>query len=308
MPLNEFDLINKYFKKKLFDTDHLKLGIGDDAAVFQAPAKEQIVITKDTLIAETHFFATDNPADIAYKAVAVNLSDLAAMGATPRYLLLGLTLPAVDENWLNQFSDGLNEISKKYQLDLIGGDTCRGDLAVSVTAIGFVPENQFITRANAKDGDYIFVSHQLGAAAYALDLIKNQQKPSDVLLKYLNRPEPEVFLGQQLRGIANSCIDISDGLLADLGHICESSNVGACLDLNAIPLLPELKKLPLSQALRYALTGGDDYALCFTVPKNKLTMLPSSCIKIGVIDKKIQGIFDENGLIQNYKNSGYRHF
>lgn len=308
MSLNEFQLIQQYFKKKVFDTEHLKLSVGDDAAVFQVPAKQQVVITKDTLVAGTHFFAVDDPSDIAYKAVAVNLSDLAAMGATPRYLLLALTLPAADENWLNPFSNGFNEILKKYQLDLIGGDTCCGPLAISVTAMGFVPENQFITRANAKDGDYIFVSREIGAAAYALDLIKNRQTPSDEMLRYLRRPEPEVLLGQQLRGIANSCIDISDGLLADLGHICESSGVGARLDLNAIPLLSELKKMALPQALHYALTGGDDYALCFTVPKNKLPMLPSGCTFIGVIDKNIQGIIDENGIIQNYKKTGYQHF
>lgn len=324
--LSEFNVINQYFKPSAISHSGVIQGIGDDAAVLTIPVDKQLVISVDTLVADVHFFADADPFDIGYKSLAVNLSDLAAMGAQPAWATLSLTLPEINEHWLTKFSQGFFSLLEQYQMQLIGGDTTRGPLSITVQVHGFVPNGSVLLRSGAKVGDKIFVTGTLGDAAAALHLLKVNKKPmADTLLQRLYQPTPRIEVGQLLRDIASSAIDISDGLVADLRHILNASQVGANLYIDKLPLSKELLAIPtlllglqpnLQMAWDYALSGGDDYELCFTVPAKKIPdflavtwQSDCLCTEIGEItDSKDLRLIHADGAIYQLKQEGYQHF
>ena len=308
--MNEFELIQNYFNWPLSDPD-IELGIGDDAAIFNLDSGYQLVTTTDTLSEGVHFFKNDSPEDIAYKSLAVNLSDIAAMGATAKCFTLALTLPKLDEIWLKQFSQSLKQTSKKYNVSLIGGDTTRGPLNITITMMGVVETSKAIKRSGARNGDNIYVSGEIGDAALCLKKINAGERPHKAELIKLNRPIPRIELGSALKGIANSCIDISDGLEQDLSHIIKASKVGAMVAIQELPLSQSMiKYIESNDDWALPLCGGDDYELCFTAPENfnsEIINIAEFCkikiTKIGVIndskDLKIKG-YDGQG--QSYKH------
>jgi thiamine-monophosphate kinase len=243
------------------------LGIGDDAALLDVPAGQQLVACTDTLVAGVHFPSVTTPEDIGWKALAVNLSDLAAMGAEPAWALLALTLPDGDATFVRRFAEGFAGLARMHGLALVGGDTTQGPLAATVTALGLVPRARALTRGGARTGDAVFVTGTLGDAAGALRLLRDSGKNEVALRAKLDRPQPRIAAGLALRGIASACIDVSDGLLADLGHVCAASQVGAEIQADALPVSPELEASFDARTCRdLALAGGDDYELCFTAP------------------------------------------
>jgi len=262
--MDEFDLIRRYFKRTQPSASGLVLGIGDDAALMKPPPHHELVITSDTLIAGRHFPHHTAPFDIGWKAVAVNLSDLAAMGAAPHSILLALSLPEADESFLSAFSQGLFALCDEAGVALIGGDTTRSPiLSITITALGFVPQGQAIRRSGAVTGDLILVSGSIGDAAYAL---AHLDQPSGVRLRSrLDRPTPRLALGQVLRGYASAMLDVSDGLAQDFGHILKASDVAAWIDLAQVPRSSEVMALPVDEQARLVLGGGDDYELCLTM-------------------------------------------
>ena len=267
--MNEFEIIARYFKRAYPQSrGDLRLGIGDDAAIIRPAADAELLVSMDTLVAGAHFFANAPAADIARKALAVNLSDMAAMGARPRWLSLSLTLPGYDADWLSRFAAAFNDLAGRHSLILIGGDLSRGPLSVTVQIHGEAPRGRALRRAGAQTGDHIYVTGELGAAAWALQCLREGRPEAAAEAEHarLHRPEARVKTGLALRDVARSCIDISDGLLADLGHILAASGLGAELMLPAIPLSQSLKTQPRATALELALSGGDDYELCFTLP------------------------------------------
>ena len=309
--MNEFELIQNYFNWPLSDPD-IELGIGDDAAIFNLDSGYQLVTTTDTLSEGVHFFKNDSPEDIAYKSLAVNLSDIAAMGATAKCFTLALTLPKLDEIWLKQFSQSLKQTSKKYNVSLIGGDTTRGPLNITITMMGVVEKSKAIKRSGARNGDNIYVSGEIGDAALCLKKINAGEKPHKAELIKLNRPIPRLELGSTLKGIASSCIDISDGLEQDLSHIIKASKVGAMVDIQELPLSQSMiKYIEHNNDWALPLCGGDDYELCFTAPEN----FNSEIINIAEFYKikitKIGVINDSKDLkIKGYDGQGqsYQHF
>ena len=282
--LNEFSLIARYFTPR---TQHTLLGAGDDAALIRPRRGYVLAISADMLVEGRHFFKGADAEALGHKALAVNLSDLAAMGATPRWATLALALPKVDTRWLAAFSRGFMRLARAHNVDLIGGDTTRGPLNLCVQIMGEVPAHKALRRDGARVGNDIWVSGTLGDAALAVAArnrkIKINKKQLVAATLRLDKPTPRVDLGLALRGIATSAIDISDGLLADLGHICERSGVNAKIDVEALPLSPVLQPLRHSRAgERLFLAGGDDYELCFTVPPTRATSVLKAGIRAGV--------------------------
>jgi thiamine-monophosphate kinase len=282
MPLAEFSLIDRFFAAQVRRRDDVALGIGDDAAVVDVPPGEQLVVAVDTLVAGVHFPESATAADIGHKALAVNLSDLAAMGATPRWATLALTLPQADEAWVAGFARGFFALAERYQLELIGGDTTRGPLCVSVQILGTLPHGRALPRAGARAGDRIYVSGSLGDAGLALRLLQGGQSCAAdaraALDQRLHRPEPRVQLGERLRGLASAAIDVSDGLLADLGHVLESSGVGATLRIESLPRSAAFQACVSPQTPEWfglPLAAGDDYELCFTAGPEQAEALHS---------------------------------
>ncbi len=272
MPCCEFDLIARYFDRFRTNRRDVILGIGDDCALLTVSDQQQLAVTTDTLVSGTHFMENIDPRDLGYKALAVNLSDLAAMGASPAWLSLALTLPAVDECWLQKFSDALFEQLNDYGMQLIGGDTTRGPLSLTLTVQGLVPKGCALRRAGAKKGDWICVTGTLGDSAAGLAILQGRLSPDndadrrELLNRHL-RPQPRLLHGQKLRGLASAAIDISDGLISDLPHILTASHCGAEINLECLPYSSALKsQADAEQALYWALAGGEDYELCFTVP------------------------------------------
>ncbi|MBK6602431.1 MAG: thiamine-phosphate kinase [Betaproteobacteria bacterium] len=269
--LGEFDLIARFFTRAPRAAD-VVLGIGDDAALIAPTAGCELVLTTDMLVSGRHFHADVEPGRLGHKTLAVNLSDLAAMGARPRYALLACAFPASDADWLAAFANGFLALAERHAVDLVGGDTTRGPLNLCVTAIGEVPAGQALRRDGARPGDDVYVSGTLGDAALALAAIGGAVALSDDALaacrRRLELPEPRVALGLALRGLATAAIDVSDGLTGDLGHIAERSGVGARIDLARLPAAPWLAAMlgdgRRALALSCLLAGGDDYELCFT--------------------------------------------
>ncbi len=268
MAQGEFSLIQQYFTRPAANQsgDSVVLGIGDDAALTRIPANHLLVQTIDTLIAGRHFPEETSARDIAYKSLAVNVSDLAAMAATPWTFLLSLTLPSINEKFLAEFSESLFDTADQYGIQLIGGDTCRGPLAITIQANGCVPDDGYVTRAGARPGDHIMLSGKIGSAALGLASMQGKlelDKATHALCtQALNRPLPRVDLTPLLRQYASSAIDISDGLASDLGHILEQSGVGALLHQDALPVIDWISQ---HDKYEYALAGGDDYQIVFTV-------------------------------------------
>lgn len=316
MSVSEFDIITRYFQRPKPTRDDVLLGIGDDAALLQVPAGKQLVVAVDTLVAGRHFPEQTAAADIGYKALAVNLSDLAAMGATPAWATLSLTLPAVDATWLQAFADGFFMLADEYSVALVGGDTTRGPLSVTVQVHGFVEPGKALQRDTARPGDVVYVSGIPGEAACALQQMLAGETPEDILLQRLNRPQPRVVLGQDLAGLASAAIDISDGLLADLGHLLTASGCGATLWPDRLPRSPALQAIPIEQALSCQLDGGDDYELCFTLPEDKREALAAvqaqhavTLHEIGKLEARagLRCVYDD-GRSETPEVHGYDHF
>jgi len=283
--MNEFSLIKQYFTQCGESRDDVLLGIGDDAALLQTQPNSSLVMTMDTLIEEVHFPSSTSAADIAHKALAVNLSDLAAMGATPAWFLLSLSLPHSNEDWLSSFSQSLARQATQYGIKLIGGDTCKGPLSITIQATGML-ENKAVLRSGAQLGDHIFVSGTLGAAALALAMLQNKLDKNDDFESFqqaLNLPQPRLDVSQIVKHYATAMIDLSDGLLGDLEHILKASDCGAELFLDRIPMPNLIHQI---KDYHYVLSGGDDYELCFTVPERYIKEVKQSLLaqKIAVFD------------------------
>lgn len=322
MACGEFELIARYFNRVTSSRRDVEKGIGDDCALLNVAEKQTLAISTDTLVEGIHFLRDIHPADLGYKALAVNLSDLAAMGADPAWLTLAITLPEVDENWLKAFSDSLFELLDYYDMQLIGGDTTRGPRSLTLGIHGLVPVGRALKRSGARPGDWIYVTGTLGDSAAGLALLQHHIRIADpaaceALIKRHLRPMPRVLQGQALRDLASSAIDISDGLMSDLGHILKASDCGARINLDALPLSPVLvDNIEMQQALRWALTGGEDYELCFTVPEINRGALdvalghhgvPYTCI--GQIAPVSEGVkLMEQGKAVEFDLKGFDHF
>lgn len=316
----EFDLITRYFEQQSTCRADVVLAIGDDAAILRVAPHSDLVVTIDTLVSGIHFPTNTDPQAIGFKAVNVNLSDLAAMGAEPAWATLALTLPENDDQWLSAFSAGLFDALHPYNVALVGGDTTRGPLTITVQLHGFVPPGRALRRDGAQPGDGIYVTGTLGDAGMALLALRNNITPlpehREYFLQRLNRPQARVAEGISLRNIANAAIDISDGLLADLGHILERSQLGATIDIDAVPLSKAFLAQEMKDSRSIALSSGDDYELCFTVPKDKIPLLEQIsaswscfCTRIGTIESTpgLRSI-TKDGEAFIAQKLGYQHF
>lgn len=316
----EFSLIDRIRQRTAQSRDDVRLGIGDDAALLAVPPGQELAVAIDTMVEGVHFPRDTAAVDIGWKALAVNLSDLAAMGATPAWALLALTLPDANEAFIDGFADGFAQLAQMYRLALVGGDTTRGALTISVAVQGFVPPGKALTRAGAQVGDAVMVTGTLGDAAGGLRFLQ-QGHHSDALSTYLierlNRPTPRIAAGLVLRECANACIDISDGLLADLGHICAASNVGAEIEAAWLPRSSALLGLFDEAGSRdLALSGGDDYELCFAVPPQHVASMQADLAKLGcgatrigcIVEGKGVKVRDANGQWLEPDRQGWDHF
>ncbi|GKV90639.1 thiamine-phosphate kinase [Pectobacterium carotovorum] len=318
----EFDLIARYFNRVRSSRRDVELGIGDDCALLTVADKQMLAVSTDTLVSGVHFLPDIDPADLGYKSLAVNLSDLAAMGADPAWLSLAITLPKSNSQWLSAYSDSLFELLDYYGMQLVGGDTTRGPLSLTLTIHGLVPAGRALTRRGARIGDWIYVTGSLGDSAAGLAILQNTLRVDDEetrqrLIQRHLRPQPRILQGQALRDLASSAIDLSDGLISDLQHILKASECGARINLDAIPQSDWLRGcVGEEQALRWALSGGEDYELCFTVPEiNRgalelaLGHLGADYTCIGQIGPSSEGLrfFRDNKATElNWK--GYDHF
>lgn len=312
----EFDLIRDYFTRPTPDAA-VRLGIGDDAAVVAVPAGHELVVSTDTLVSGRHFPEAASPFAIGWKALAVNLSDLAAMGAEARWLTLALTLPDNNVDFLREFAAGFFALAEQEKVSLIGGDTTRGPLSITVTAMGVVPAGQALRRDGARPGDDLYVSGTLGDAGLGLRLAllqwPDEMAESDrgFLLQRLHQPTPRLALGRALRGLASSCLDVSDGLAQDLGHILQASGVGAVLMLETLPRSAALRDIDAAFADVLALNSGDDYELLFTAPaavREKIAGLGLACQRIGRISATPGLRLQRDGVDIDMPLAGFRHF
>ncbi|TKR29774.1 thiamine-phosphate kinase [Luteimonas gilva] len=312
----EFDLIDRIRARARGRPDVI-LGIGDDAALLQVPAGKQLAVTMDALNAGVHFPAETGAADIGWKALAVNLSDLAAMGAQPAWCTLSLSLPLAEEAWIDAFLDGFLELAQRHEVALVGGDTTRGPLSVCVTAHGFVDAGKALRRDGAEPGDDLWVSGTLGDAAGALAQRRVGRAIDPALRSRLDRPFPRLPLGLSLVGFASAAIDVSDGLLADAGHLCARSGVGAEIDVAALPSSAALRAAFDADALRtLQATGGDDYELCFSAPPQARAAVEAASDRTGTPVTRIGRIVEGDGvrvLLADGSewrpaNAGYEHF
>lgn len=314
MALSEFELIRQCFAQRFQQNrPGVVLGIGDDCALLDIPPGHHLAASIDTLVKGVHFPHDADAYLLGWRSLSVNLSDLAAMGAQPVAFTLALTLPEVDPEWLDAFSQGLADCAAKYDIQLVGGDTTKGPLSISIQVMGSVPKGQALTRGGAKVDDLVYVSGALGAAAAAVKpLVAGEDFPEAWKVAYY-KPLAQIRLGIALRLTASACLDVSDGLLGDLQHILNASELGAVLDLKAVPIALCIQSQP--QALNLALSGGDDYQLCFTLPANKQAEVEKlgrelqinlSCI--GRLRAE-SGIFarQASGLVE-IEPAGYQHF
>ena len=316
-PLNEFDLIRDVFmsgeKNDPPRASGIRLGIGDDAALLRPTLGRHLVTSVDTLVEGVHFLADVGPEKLGHKSLAVNLSDMAAMGAEPRWFLLALTLPEVDISWLRRFAAGMTGLACRHGVTLVGGDTCRGDvLGVGITVLGEVLEGQALLRSGAKPGDGIYVTGNLGDAAAGLQALKGRLRASSedlaVLRNRLECPVPRVEVGTALRGLASAAIDLSDGLAADLGHILRAGGCGAHIRAAALPVSGVLvRNLGGKEARALALNAGDDYELCFTLPADRAPQMrsrfaglncPVTCIGEIEVEAGLTVLDDEGGVME----------
>jgi thiamine-monophosphate kinase len=307
--LTEFSLIDKFFKNTTQQNAETRLGIGDDCALLSIPNGYELAITTDTMVENVHFFPNANPAQLGHKLLSVNLSDLAAMGATPIAVTLALTLPKVDENWLQEFSTGFLNLAQQYGVDLIGGDTTKGALILTVQAMGLVPAGKALKRSNAQVGDLIFMSGFLGDAGLGLKIMQGQKFDAKNALAHFHQPSPRIETGLALCDVANACIDISDGLVSDLGHILKQSGVGATVEFEKLPLSNEVKNyIQQTGDWQMPLISGDDYELCFTVSPQNTHCVPENCTHIGFIEAQAGLRLKKDGQLQTITAKGYEHF
>ncbi|MGX5172962.1 thiamine-phosphate kinase [Aliikangiella sp. IMCC44653] len=318
--MKEFEIIQRYLN---FDSDSRKdvlVGIGDDCALLKVPRGQRLAISMDTLVADVHFLADSDPAEIAHKAVAVNLSDLAAAGAEPAWLTLSLTMPKFEQAWMEKFHQGLRKMAEYYGVQIVGGDTCQGPLSITIQAHGFVPENVFHRRSGAQAGDLICVTGNLGDAALGLQVAQNKlhvcQQDASYFLKKYYTPNPRIAAGIALRGRATAVIDISDGLLSDIKHISDRSEVGALIKQEWLPLSSAAQGIQNQElVMRSVLAGGDDYELCFTVDEDALEStrlaletVGSDCIPVGRMTGKpgVRVMQDKQEVTLDF--NGFEHF
>jgi len=320
MPLSEFALIERYFRTCGAQRADVRLGVGDDAALLAMPAGCDLVAATDTLVAGVHFPAGSPPASIGHRALAVNLSDLAAMGARPAWALLALTLPQADEAWLGEFAAGFDALARAHPVALVGGDTTRGPLCVTVQLLGHVPGGSALTRGGGRPGDVLFVSGTPGDAGAGLALEQGRLEAPPEARAYLRErfllPTPRMALGQRLREHASACIDVSDGLLADAGKLAAASHTGAELVFGDVPVSePLLAALGEERARELALTAGDDYELCFAVPADNVARLHAELppqqwryARIGVLRAAAGAVVVRGGTVMEFSHCGYEHF
>jgi thiamine-monophosphate kinase len=304
----EYDLIALIQTRCAVAREDVRLGIGDDATLLAVPAGQVLAVSTDTLVAGVHFPQSTKAYDIGWKALAANLSDLAAMSATPAWATLALTLPEADSRWVAEFAEGFAALAREFKLALVGGDTTQGPLSITVTVHGFVPENAALLRGGARVGDAVFVTGTLGDAAAGLRCLDKNDADADrllsvplgtreALIERLNRPTPRVAQGLALRGRASACIDVSDGLLADLGHICAASGVGAQIDVGALPASSALLALfDAERRCAFQVSGGDDYELCFTAAEADAAALLGDLARGGCGATRVGRIVAENGI------------
>ena len=320
---SEFDLITR-IRARAGSRGDVLLGIGDDAAILRVPTGHDLVVSTDTLNVGVHFPADTAPSDIGWKSLAVNLSDLASMGAEPAWCTLNLTLPNADGDWLDAFLDGFLELAANHDVALVGGDTTRGPLSITVTVHGLVPHGVALRRSGAQVGDDVWVSGTVGDAAAGLVLASPSPlvgeglgRGGEQLCRRLNRPTPRVALGLALNGIASACIDVSDGLLADLGHVLLASHVGAEVDVALLPTSHELlDAFDATSRAAMQLGGGDDYELCFSASPARTTDVLATAARVYVAVTRIGRIEtqaglrvrDADGVVRDVQASGYRHF
>lgn len=272
MPLREFDLIDRYFSPIGSSENGVLCGIGDDAAVVQVADDEDLVVCVDTLVSGVHFFSDVQPYDLGYKSLAVNLSDIAAMAAKPRWATLSLTLPEANEDWLGKFAEGFSDLAAEHNVSLIGGDTTKGPLSVSVQVLGSVKSGRLLKRSGARAGDLIYVSGDIGGPALACRQLGGGLQGltlSETTYQRFHRPQVRVDLGQIIPEYASAAIDISDGLAADIEHLLKASGVGARIQTDKIPLSKSFELIKgQPDYWQLALAGGDDYELCFSIPED----------------------------------------
>ena len=298
MALGEFELIERFFVRP---APRAVLGAGDDCALFTVAPGQQLAVSSDMLVEGRHFLSTVPPARLGHKALAVNLSDLAACGAEPLAFTLALALPRADEALLAPLAQGLFALADRHRIELVGGDTTAGPLNLCITVMGQVPAGQALLRSGARAGDQVWVSGRLGDARLALEVFRGQltlpAADFESVRMAMECPEPRVALGLALRGVASSAIDLSDGLLGDLGHILRRSHVGACIDLPALPRSPVLAAQPRPLQHECLLRGGDDYELLFTAPRSRAGAVREAGARAGVAVTPIGHVTAEPGLV-----------
>jgi len=321
MTCSEFDLIRRFFSEQPIQRADVPLGIGDDAALLTAPANNLLAVSVDTLIAGVHFPLDAAAQAIGYKSLAVNLSDLAAMGAEPAWVTLALTLPTPDETWLDGFARGFFELANQHGVQLVGGDTTRGPLSITVQVTGFVPQGQALTRRGAQPGDDIFLTGTVGDAGLGLGLFQQlsdkksveKNAAAAILIQRLEYPTPRISTGLALRNRASSAIDVSDGLAADLGHVLTASGAGADINVDRLPLSAAYASFATQDDWQAAVSAGDDYELCFTLPAGQeaavLAELDCRCTRIGKISANT-GLrwSDTDGRELRLRRTGFDHF
>jgi thiamine-monophosphate kinase len=320
MALGEFALIDRYFRACGARRADVLIGVGDDAALLRVPGDAELVAATDTLVAGVHFPHDSPAASIGHRALAVNLSDLAAMGARPAWALLALTLPEVKEGWLAEFATGLGDLALSHEVQLVGGDTTRGPLCITVQLLGFTPRGSALTRSGGRAGDALFVSGTPGDAAAGLALAQGRMSaPADVsryLRERFELPTPRVALGERLREFASACIDCSDGLFADAAKLAQASGTGVEIHYAALPVSELLERAAGAERAReLALTGGDDYELCFSVAEKNVGSLMQELppqrwgySRIGVLRDSPGAVLLRDGSVMQFSHSGYQHF
>jgi thiamine-monophosphate kinase len=317
MAIGEFELIRRFFTDQAVKQASTVLGVGDDCALLRVEEGQDLAVTADTLVEGVHFLPDVDPESLGHKVLAVNLSDLAAMGAEPRWVTLALTLPHSDRAWLQSFATGFFALAERHGVELIGGDTTRGPLTITVQALGLAPRGYALRRSGARPGDLVYLTGELGAAGLGLKIRQGRTGIDDpTAVVRLEKPEPRIDAGIRLRGLASSCIDVSDGLAADLGHILEASGVGATIEWDRLPLTDGVSRyIAETGDWRMPLSAGDDYELCFTVPpanrdelEQRLATGDCPFAPIGRIDSQAGLRLLRDGRSIELPQDGYQHF
>ena len=312
----EFEIIQRYFASLSDQPDYVIAGPGDDCAIVDVPAGVELCVSTDTLIAGVHFLSDAIPEVIAHRSLCANLSDLAAMGAIPYGFTLALTLPSEDEQWLSAYSAHLRDLGRTYAIPLIGGNLARGSLSLTITVMGTTPKGQALRRSGASVGDDIYVSGTLGDAAGGLRQLQQDPRAASALVDRYHYPTPRLDVGEALLGVASAAIDVSDGLMADLGHLCGSSQVAGEVKVDAVPLSAALLELFPNEARAFALGEGDDYELCFTAPASLRDAIAHIAASTGVGITRIGAVtigagvrlLDDAGCAITVAKAGYQHF